>query len=135
MSLTLKRVEFGDAGVFGVLQWHGRTFCLTLEHSYRGQGNSHVPKIPPGEYECMRTHYHRGDYETWQIIGGVITPERRILIHKGNLEEHSEGCVLLGEEYGWLKERQALLSSGRAFQEFMTLTSEFDRLKLAVINC
>lgn len=132
--LTLKRVEIGDAGAFGVLQWHRKSFCLTLERTYRGQGNAQVTKLQPGVYELGRSRYHRGGYETWLVTGNGVGPERRILLHKGNVEEDSEGCILLGEQFGWLKKQQALLASGAAFTEFMTLTADHDRLELTILN-
>lgn len=134
--LVMKRVEFGPAGIVGVLQWYGITFCFTLEHSYAGPHSSHVPKIPPGVYKCVRSRYNRPKvpYDTWKIVGGIITPDREIKFHKGNVEEDSDGCPLVGEECGRFNGRQAVLASGRAFGELMTLTRDFDELDFAVIN-
>lgn len=134
--LTLKRVEYGEAGCFGVLQWFGITFCVTLERSYAGPYLSHVTKIPPGVYKCVRDRFNkaREPYDTWKIVGGVITPDREIKFHIGNTEDDSEGCILVGEEFGRLSGARAVLASGRAFREFMTLTADFDELDFAVLN-
>lgn len=134
--LTMKRVEYGEAGCFGVLQFYRITFCVTLERTYNGPHLSHVTKIPPGMYKCVRSRFNRAKdpYETWKVVGGIITPDREIKFHKGNVEEDSDGCILVGEEFGRLNGRQAILSSGRAFGELMTLTRDFDQLDFAVIN-
>ena len=41
------------------------------------------------------------------------------LLDRGNLPKDTEGCVLLGEEYGHLGGKPAVLGSGRAYKEFM----------------
>lgn len=38
-------------------------------------------------------------------------PRQGILIHTGNLPEHTRGCILVGMKHGWLGERRAVLSS------------------------
>lgn len=134
--LTMKRVEIDAPGAFGVLQWMGMTFCNTLERTYPGPYNSHVTKIPPGVYKCVRSRFNKAKtpYDTWKIVGGVITPDREIKFHIGNVEDDSDGCILVGEEFGRLSGARAVLASGRAFREFMTLTADFDELDFAVLN-
>jgi hypothetical protein len=132
--LTLHRVAYLAEGVFGVLLWQQVPFAVTVERSYPGQLNAQVPKVTIGTYTCERTWYNRGGYEVWQLIGGPITKDRLIYIHKGNLEDDSEGCILVGEQFGFLKGKPAVLQSGAAFQELMTLTADYDQLQLSVIN-
>lgn len=70
---------------------------LTLERTYdKGPRGTQMVKISPGEYRMVRRWYNRGGYGTWQVIGGIVTAERLILVHKGAFEEHSEGCILVG---------------------------------------
>lgn len=132
--MTVKRVAVTAYGAFGVLLWHGLPFAVSLERVYPGQRDSFVTKIKPGDYHCQRSHYVRGGYDTWQVIGGDVTAERRILLHKGNTQDDSEGCILVGEQFGLLGGKQAILQSGAAFQELMTLSSEVDEFQLTVVN-
>jgi hypothetical protein len=55
-----------------------------------------------------------------------------ILIHKGNLSSDSKGCIIVGEEFGTLNGRVAVLSSGKAFDEFMSRLKGVVQFKLAI---
>ena len=98
-------------GAFGALLQDGFPFAFTLERTF-GQ----EVKIPKGLWPCQSTYFYRGGYDTYEIL---IPDHSRILFHKGNWEEDSEGCVLLGRRSGFLKGRPAVLESGLAFDEFM----------------
>lgn len=131
--LTLKRLTpFTARGAFGVLLWWGLPFCVTLERAYEAQRGTWQPKIPPGHYRLERTMFHRGSYVTWQVLGGPISAERRILIHKGNLAEHSEGCILVGEAFDPIEGQAGIVQSGKAFAELMTLTAELVDVPLVI---
>ena len=128
--IVLKRISVHKEGAFGVLLFDGIPICVTLERTYDDQAK--VVKIPPGTYQCKRSRYHRGGYDTFEIH---VPGHSRILFHKGNVETHSEGCVLLGEQYGVLNGRPAILQSGVAFDEFMAKTKDVDVFDLHVIYC
>jgi hypothetical protein len=93
-------------------------------------------KIEPGEYKCVRSKYFasKDDYDCWQIVGGDITLDRVIKIHKGNLEEDSKGCLLIGEQFGFLHGKPGILQSGAGFDELMRLTQGVDEFPLLVVN-
>ncbi len=77
-----------------------------------------LSRIPAGHYDCVRTWYHRGGYDTYEITG---VPDRtRILFHRGNWMENVNGCVALGTGFGLLDGRLAVLHSHDAFEQFMT---------------
>ena len=44
-----------------------------------------------------------------------------VLIHKGNLVEHSKGCLIIGKRRGMLAGKPAVLNSGTALGEFNDL--------------
>src|SRR5574341_2041527 len=113
MKLTLKRVSILPEGAFGVLLWQDMPFAVTVERTYPdGQRGVQTVKIAPGVYECRRAHYNKGGYGVWQIIGGDVTRERLIYFHKGNIEEDVDGCVAVGEQFGFLNGKIAVLQSG-----------------------
>lgn len=135
-DLTLKRVEIGEAGAFGVLQWMGETFAVTIERTYTGARGAQEVKIPAGVYKCVRSRFNKAKqpYDTWKIVGGVVTPDREIKFHIGNWEADFEGCVGIGESFALLKGHQAIADSAKGFKEFMARTSGRDEIALAVIN-
>ena len=118
-AFKLVRVAYIDDGTFGVLFDEGTPFCLTLEREWKDNKRGESC-IPVGIYSCGRTISPKfgNTFEVRHVEG-----RSHILFHKGNLEDDSHGCILLGEEYGKYKDKIAVLSSGKAFSEF------WDRLK------
>lgn len=128
--LHLKRTAILREGAFGMLLLAGLPLVLTLERTYDGARGAQMVKIAPGEYKLKRTWFHRGGYDTWQVLGGDITPERRILFHRGTVERHSEGCILVGNVVDF-----PMLGGGTdAFKKLMTATSGAIELDLIVSN-
>jgi len=125
---TLVRVAVLPPGAFGVLLYGPTPFAVTLERTYTVDSSDTV-KIPPGRYECKRTVYIKHGYQTYEVF---VPGHSRILLHKGNVEEDSEGCILVAESYGELRGQPAILDSRGGFSEFMSLAGGRDRFILAV---
>ena len=118
--MKLIRVSYTQRGTFGVmLDEDNFPFCLTIERPWK-DNKRNVSCIPKGNYECERV-YSPTFGVTFKIT--KVKGRSHILFHKGNLMEDSHGCIILGEEFGFLDGEIAVLSSGRAFGEFK------DRLK------
>lgn len=124
-DIELVRVAIAPEGCFGVLLIDGvPAGPVTIERTYplvesRPRGPQFV-KIPSGRYRCVRTMYHRGGYESFEVTG--VLGHSRLLWHAGNVEEDSEGCILVGQRFGFLSGRPCVISSRLAFGEFMRLT-------------
>lgn len=131
MQLTLKRIAVIDDGAFGVLLADGVPFAVCLERTYDRDGGQFV-KIQPGRHKCKRSWYHRRGHATYEI---EVPGHTRILFHKGNWETDSEGCVLVGEQFGVLKKKPVILQSGQGFDELMTKAGDADEFDLLVIDC
>jgi hypothetical protein len=142
---TLIRVAVRAEGAFGVLLRHadpsdvvGVPFAVTLERTYEnaadageGQayGTAQAPqfvKIAEGRHRCVRRFFERGGYWTYDIQ----TPgHTATLLHKGVVEQHSEGCVLVGESYSILAAAPGIADSGPGLAEFLSYAgsrAEFD---------
>ena len=113
MLLTLKRLGQGTEGTFGALLDSDIPFAVTLEPEVQRLSGA----IPPGIYQCRKTMYHAGQYMTYEVCD--VPNRTRILFHKGNIAADTMGCVLIGEEFGTLNGKPAILASGRGFAEFM----------------
>lgn len=96
----LKRIDRGAQGIFGqFINDDGATICETLEHAYQDYSGKWVPKLPSGNYSCVRGIHRLKDmvpFETFEITG--VEGHVNILFHPGNYNEDSEGCVLMGKE-------------------------------------
>ncbi len=72
--------------------------CLAAENPDRGNMPS-VSCIPEGEYKLVRSTYHRGGYECFEIRaadGGPIPGRSLVKVHRGNTDLDVEGCIVLG---------------------------------------
>lgn len=131
--LNITRVSYLEEGAFSVALWEGVPFAVTVERTYPGgRAGVNSVKIKPGAYKCVRSFYHRGGYDCWQIIGGDITAERRVLIHKANVEDDLDGCIGIGEQFGRIQGKPAVLQSGVAFIELMALSARLSEFDLSV---
>lgn len=111
----LKRVANTDHGTFGVLLEGAIPFAVTLEPPWR-DNKENESCIPDGMYRCKRVLSAKfGD--TFEIID--VEGRELIRFHWGNDEDDTLGCPLIGEEFGILKGKPAILRSGKGFDEFM----------------
>lgn len=133
---TIKRVVENPQGVFGVLldslDWvKGDTpFALTLERNWESN-KKNVSCIPAGDYLCKRWHSAKHP-NTFEIMN--VPNRSAILFHTGNLEGDSAGCVLVGEEFGYIGDQIAVLSSKRGFNEFIQRTEGINEFWLSVVR-
>ena len=124
----LLRIAYIPDGTFGVLFDEDIPFCLTLEREWR-DNKRNVSCIPRGTYICKRVKSAKfGDtFEVCDVPG-----RSHILFHKGNIEDDTHGCIVVGEEYGKYKGKVAVLSSGRAFKEFKERSKVIDCFGLRI---
>lgn len=139
MNLTLKRNHFQANGIFGqLLNEKGEHVAFTLEHAYGSDAEPGIwqPKVPAGAYACMRGEHqlHSGPIETFEVTG--VTGHQGILIHPGNTEDSSEGCILVGIGRIFTAEGQGqpsgLTQSRDAFKQFMDIQAGADEFQLVV---
>ena len=136
MVVTLERWAKTKDGVLGRM---GRWYTLEEEDAQNRPG---VSAIPAGTYTCKRRMYHKGGYETFEVTN--VPGRSDILIHIGNTEEDTMGCILLGMELGTLvvhpeeggpaKAKIAVLSSGVAFRAFMASMQGEDSFTLDIVE-
>ena len=115
MQVDLIRLETGIDGTFGVLRIKGQAFCVTLEPPDRNNARQ-ISCIPAGLYLCKR-HMSPRWGETFKV--SQVSSRDNILFHAGNVAGHSQGCILLGQYFGKLREDRAVLNSGMTFKNFM----------------
>lgn len=122
VDLTLKRVAENEDGIFGVLLYGDIPLCVTLENNWL-DNKTNLSAIPEGVYECVP---HNGTkYKNVWVLKDV--PNRSaILIHAGNIEDDTRGCILVGSEFGTYKRKKAILASTKALNKLRaTLPSKF----------
>ena len=139
--MTLIRNQRNSTGIFSELDSDDDSFSfVAAEHAYEienfdPQTSTYGPKIPDGVYTCQRgMHQLEGmtePFETFEVTG--VTGHTNLLFHSGNLPQvDSEGCILLGMNYGLLNGQPAVLDSKQAFASFMQKQTGVDTFQLTV---
>ena len=115
-------------GTFGVLLDNSFPFCLTLERSWIFNFKG-ISCIPDGYYTCRRVDSPKfgNTFEVCNVLGRT-----EILFHVGNIDEDSHGCIILGEQFEPLNSKNAVLSSGKAFKEFLQRTEGIDEFSFCI---
>ena len=129
MKLTLKRIALRQTYTIGKLYIDDDYFCDTLEDTVRdlnkdGKFDNGEKKIkgktaiPYGTYEIKWTYSPRFKKYTPQLMN--VPSFEGIRIHNGNSSDHTEGCLLLGEN----KKVGMVLNSRATINKFYPIIKE-----------
>ena len=112
---VIRLEEDTEHGTFGVLKINKKVFCCTLEPA-DNENAQNISSIPAQQYICKR--YQSPRYKnTFQVTN---VPDRTsVLFHAGNIIDHTQGCISLGQYFGKLRDNRAVLNSGATFKSFM----------------
>jgi hypothetical protein len=107
MKLVLHRFQQNEKGTFGLLTRNDDALCLTCEDPWRDNKKS-ISCIPPGQYAVTK---HNGTKykNVWRLLD--VPGREAILIHQGNTQEHTKGCILVGDSLGMVGGNPAVLNS------------------------
>src|SRR5210317_1162385 len=106
MKLQVIRTQFGKDATNGMLFIDGVFECYTLEDQYQAVKVMHETCIPEGTYDIQFRKtggFHAKYSERYQNAHyGMLHIQdvpnfTYILIHTGNSDEHSSGCLIVGE--------------------------------------
>ena len=106
MKLQVVRTQFGTDATNGLLFVDGLFECYTLEDQYQAVKVMHETCIPEGTYDIkFRTvggfhekYKKRYGNDHYGMLHLQDVPNfTYILIHQGNSDEHTSGCLILGE--------------------------------------
>ena len=106
MKLQVVRTQFGKDATNGLLFIDGVFECYTLEDQYQAVKVMHETCIPEGTYNIkFRTvggfhtkyseRYGKSHYGMLHLQD--VPNFTYILIHAGNTDEHTSGCLIVGE--------------------------------------
>lgn len=114
-SGIIVRIEEAEDGSFGFMILNDNVFCATLEPPDKNNQNN-ISNIPPGQYICKLVDSPKFGpvYKVMDVPGRTD-----ILFHSGNVVENTEGCILLGKNWGSLKGDRAILNSGLTMALFL----------------
>lgn len=122
-ELKLKRIQHLDNATIGTLTISDTITdpIYTLENPLRETDKDN--RIPAGTYICKP--YSGTKYQDVYIVENV--PNRSaILIHWGNTEKDTLGCILIGNKIGKIGIEPAILQSKKCFERFRSLIGKED---------
>lgn len=132
MRILLTRFSRSDKAILGRLQIFDDTNseifnCYTLENPHIGITSKKDYAIPEGTY-TMDWRYSPGFSKKYNgadlpwIYNNIVTKDRYILIHEGNWETNTEGCILLGSD---INGDSMITNSVTKVKEFLALMKNF----------
>ena len=96
----------------------GRKFlCYSLEDEYRNDKVKHETRVPAGTYQILlrkeggfNARYAKkyGDFHKGMLHVQDVPGFEYILIHTGNTDEHTSGCLIVGDS----QENNQLMKNG-----------------------
>jgi hypothetical protein len=129
--MILTRTSYEESGIYGTLQDdQGNQIAVTLEHSYQ-DGDNFVPKVASGTYTCSLHAPNRLPYTTYELQdvpdfqGNPVTG---ILLHIGNYNQDSDGCILLGQS----RQGNMIINSKVTFDAFMASLNGIESFTLTI---
>jgi len=133
--LLIKRVAEDETATFGVFIDGNTPFVVTLELPWK-QNVRNLSCIPAITYKCKRRTWgkYKGYFEIMNVPGRT-----GIIIHKGIVDQHTLGCVLVGEQFEHFEYEKkwwnGILQSRKGFNEFMSKVKDVDEFELEIMDC
>jgi hypothetical protein len=127
-ELKLRREILSNKAVLGSLQLDNEEICKTLENPWLNN-QPFISCIPAGKYIVKKYSSHKYP-DVWELQN--VDGRSKILIHNGNLEKHTQGCILVGATWGFIDEELAVLNSNATLNRLRKrLDNEFS---IEIIN-
>ena len=126
MKIIIHRISTNKDGTFGVLTIDGVPECVTLEETWL-DNKKRVSCIPAGTYQC--NEYSGTKYKDVWLVRDV--PDRTaILIHWGNTEANTAGCILVGRFFTWFGRKRGIGASRDTFKRLKNVLPDSFMLEI-----
>ncbi len=122
MILTLVRFQSDSQLTLGKLYIDGIFQCFTLEDEFRVPKVRGETRIPAGSYRLELTYSPKftPSYKHDLILVKDVPGFSGIRIHKGNFENETDGCILVGTTIF----KNSLTGSGKAYNALYPILSQ-----------
>ena len=118
-------------GTFGVFQVQ-KIFRWPCLEPYHRENEKNISSIPAGMYRMKRVNSPRfgKTFEICDVFGRT-----HILIHSGNIDDNTQGCVLIGKQFAFWNDEEGIGRSRQAFKEFMNCMDGHETATLIIKEC
>lgn len=130
MQVKIYRIAQTIQAVRGVLLIENEPFCVTLEDAWKNNIKN-LSCIPHGRYICGKVESPKFG-TTFQVKD--VPNRTAILIHAGNTEFDTEGCILLGSEFSEINGKPAIIGSKEAYTRFLKVFNGVSQFELNIHN-
>lgn len=125
-KVILRREILSNKAVLGVMELNNKEICRTLENPWLNN-EPFVSCIPCGKYIAKK--YSSQKYkDVWEVQD--VSNRSKILIHIGNTEKDTQGCILVGKNWGFLGDELAVLSSTPTLNKIRNILNDEFELKI-----
>lgn len=134
ISLLLSRLVDNGQQTIGSLQ----AYCIgefsllfsTLELPFKNN-NKNTSCILPGKYTCSKRFSEKYG---WHLIVNDVLGRSYILIHYGNFNTDTKGCILIGDGFAKINKDSLmdLTNSRKSLQKLMSYISDDDKIELII---
>ena len=115
--IILQRLPETDTATFGhLLDASGEVLGCTLELPDRGNAPM-VSRIPAGTYPIALEYSEKFGRDLWELKD--VPGRAEVKIHNGNLPKHTDGCILIGTNFGDVDGERGVVNSRVALNAFM----------------
>jgi hypothetical protein len=133
-QLTLIRGETSDNGTFGILYRiiDDKLTRIAVTCELPWKDNQPMKScIPQSSYVCT-PHDGTKFHNVWELVG--VPNRQAILIHNGNTIKDTDGCILVGSDFGVVGGKPAVINSVQTLQMLReNLPDEFELVVSGVI--
>jgi len=126
MKILVERFDSGSDDTFGRLYINGKLECYTLEDEFREVKKRGDTRIPKGTYKVGKRFSPSKSPKTGHDMLWIkdVPGFQYILIHTGNTEDDTEGCLIVGTRIGKLNGKRAVLDSKVAYNKIYPIISD-----------
>lgn len=118
VTLYIHYVSKHETGAYAVvMDDSGLPFCVSLQPTHKF--------LAEGEFKAVQRQYFKGGYKTFEIL---CEGHSEVLFHKGNHQEDSLLCFLLGEAFEEVEGKPGIAYSGHAFEEFWHCYNQYKEI-------
>jgi hypothetical protein len=140
MKITVERFDFGSNETLSKLYIDGVFMCYCIEDEVRQVKIKGESCIPVGTYKVGKRHSPKFSPKFGHPMLWVkdVPGFEFILIHTGNTDNDTEGCLIVGMRIGSLDGKRAVLDSKIAYNKIYPIISEaidrFESVEIEYMN-
>lgn len=131
--IRFKTIKNGTLGEFTLLDDKSKELMkgYTLEPAGPDTVEPNQDKrIPQGIYKAKMEYSPRYKRDLPVLWNNLVSKDRRILIHSGNTDKDTLGCILVGSMYGL----NSISNSRKTLEDLLYYVDDYEIFEVEIIN-